>query len=400
MFLRKTKIMGCLVLVLLSINILKPAFATVIRSDMPSRSDLFKQGDSVIFWNPSLSTGSSKSITSNPRPTAFTELTPYVLPSPDQDEAGSCLYMAVSGIAEWWLAKLHPKAPIISEGIYDLSERYLMGVAGIDEDRSGLSDWRTDTVYLFNSYGNKSLRNTAYRFTKGWYKGESYSDNLLPAAPNEVGAAYGTLYNWINEIPSVSREYVSLPTFKREIIFADPAHNQWNIGVTPNNIVDVVKQTLIVKKAPVLVIYNHNSYWHAVYIIGYDDYADHKKCAYTENFRLNIAKRAAELQKSADEAVDPVVKEAYTIRAKRAIEAKAKIENTYTQNGGCTSLHGGFLIRDSIYPDQKGPIYDYDLANQGEESPYSKKIVIKEYDWLRYFANHISVITTDTETSF
>ncbi|MBF0363408.1 MAG: hypothetical protein HQK49_20470 [Oligoflexia bacterium] len=391
----KSNLLSILVIYFLCLNTINTSFADVIKSDMPSKKVLQQEGDSVIFWQPQAITSVNKISPENTLPKSFTELTNFILRSPDQDEAGSCLYMAITGIVEWWLAKLHPETPIVQDGAYDLSERYLMGIAGMEEDNAGLPDWRTDSIYLFNLNGNKCLKNTTYRFTKGWYKGETYSKVLYPAKPYEEGASYGTLFNWINQIPTTSNNgYVNLPLFEREIIFADPEHNQWNVGVTPANIVETVKNTLLTKKAPILVIYNHNSYWHAVYIIGYDDNAYNYECRYTENFRTTIVQRALELEEAADEATDLSVKEAYTIRAKRAREAKDKIEKAYAKNDGCTSSYGGFLIRDSIYPDENGPFYDYDLSISGEEAPYSKKIVLKEYDWLRYFANHISVITT------
>jgi len=140
------------------------------------------------------------------------------------------------------------------------------------------------------------------------------------------------------------------------------------------------------------VIYNQNSYWHAVYVIGFNDEMDNGNCAYTQSFRKRIQKRVEELTDLAAKATDPKVKEAYEVRAKRAGEAKDKIEQAYATRGGCTSSKGVFYIRDSIYPDEGGPIYDYDLSRKGDEAPYAKKIVFKEYDWLRYFANHISVV--------
>lgn len=322
----------------------------------------------------------------------FNELLPYVMPSPDQEDAGSCLYMANTGIAEWWLAKLNPRFPRTADGPLDLSERYLMNVAGIEENETDLPNWRTDSIYLFNRNHQKTMLNSAYRYTKGWYAGEAYSDRILPASPGATGAEYGTLYNWIDQRPAGVQGEVSLPLFERDVIFADPEANQWNVGVAPDNIVEKVKETLRTKKAPVLVIYNHDSYWHAVYVIGYNDTARNGNCDYTEQFRIDIAARAEELAKKAAEAIDPTVKSAYEIRAKRAREAKDKIERAYATRGGCRSKQGVFYIRDSIYPDEGGPVYHYDLTNPAADAPYAKKIVFKEYDWLRYFANHISVV--------
>ncbi|MBI2711723.1 MAG: hypothetical protein HYX41_02505 [Bdellovibrio sp.] len=322
----------------------------------------------------------------------FDELTPYVFASPDQQDAGSCLYMAITGIAEWWLARLNPHVPRNADGQLDLSERFIMNFAGFEENETGLKNWRTDAIYLFSRNRNQSLRNSTYRYTKGWYTGETYSDHLVPAKPNAPGAEYGTSYNWIDERPSQTEATVPLPEFDRTVIFADPAENQWNVGVAPHDIADQVKFALRTRKSPVLVIYNHNSYWHAVFIVGYNDEMSNGNCAYTERFRKVILERADELAKKAAEAKDPVAKKAYEIRAKRAREAKIKIEDAYAKNGGCSSDKGVFYIRDSIYPDEGGPLYHYNLSVKDDVAPYSKKIVFKEYDWLKYFANHISII--------
>jgi hypothetical protein len=323
----------------------------------------------------------------------FDELVPYVLPSPNQEDAGSCLYMATTGIAEWWLARLNPHLSRKPNGPIDLSERYLMNIAGIDENETKLENWRTDSIYLFNNNTQKSYLNKDYPYTKGWYKSAPSSNNLEPALPNESGAEYGTSFNWISQLNKISAQSVKLPQFHREVIFADPENNQWNIGVAPSNIVETVKAKLIEKRAPVLVIYNHHSYWHAVYIIGFNDTLDNGNCAYTERFRERVGTRTVELEEAARNAKTEEERKTYEQRAQRSREAQTKIETAYQNGGGCISSKGVFYIRDSIYPDENGPVYDYDPSQTGEEGPYTKKIVFKEYDWLRYFANHVAVIT-------
>ena len=59
----------------------------------------------------------------------FNELVPYVLPSPQQEDAGSCLYMSLTGIAEWWLARLNPAVSRRPNGPLDLSERHLINIS-------------------------------------------------------------------------------------------------------------------------------------------------------------------------------------------------------------------------------------------------------------------------------
>ncbi|MGZ3659326.1 MAG: hypothetical protein ACXVCK_04475, partial [Bdellovibrionota bacterium] len=167
----------------------------------------------------------------------FSELVPFALRSPDQQEAGSCLYMSLTGIAEWWLARLHPTISRAPDGPIDLSERYMMNIAGLDEDSNGVPNWKTDSIYLYNRAGGAML-NTNYRFTKGWYARRN--GQVVPATAGATGAAYDTNYNWIDQRP-VKAPLVKLPTFQRTVIYADPASNQWDTGVMPDNIADRIK---------------------------------------------------------------------------------------------------------------------------------------------------------------
>ena len=45
-------------------------------------------------------------------------------------------------------------------------------------------------------------------------------------------------------------------------------------------------------------------------------------------------------------------------------------------------------MRDSIYPGVEEPIYIYDESQKNKQDHYSKKIILHEYDWLLYLANH------------
>ncbi len=162
----------------------------------------------------------------------FTELLEFALRAPDQEEAGSCLYMSLTGIAEWWLAKLNPRASRGPEGPLDLSERYLMNIAGIEENENGIPNWKTDSIFLFNQHGS-TLLNRDYRFAKGWYAYDA-EGNIFRANADTPGAVYDAYYSWIDERETVTTATrIRLPRFTREVLFADPASNQWNTGVMP-----------------------------------------------------------------------------------------------------------------------------------------------------------------------
>lgn len=318
----------------------------------------------------------------------FTELLPYALRSPDQDEAGSCLYMSLTGIAEWWLARLDPAASRAQEGPLDLSERYLMNIAGYNEAGNGVRNWKTDTIFLFNNTGG-ALRNSDYRFTKGWYRKDA-NGNAVPATQHDRGAAYGTSYNWVDELAGVKAPLVPLPRFARNVLFADPASNQWNTGVAPADIAERIKTALRVNKAPVHVIYNHMGYWHATVILGYDDEGDNQNCHFVNRFLDTMTKQADSLRAQAESEKDPGVRAGLLARAQKAQAARDGAQRSFVSGGGCHP--GVFYVRDSIYSDPAGPQYDYDLSRKGDEAPYGKSLVQLEYDWVRTMGNHVTQI--------
>ena len=128
----------------------------------------------------------------------YTELLPFILRSPDQDDAGSCLYMSLTGAAEFWLARLHPELARDPDGPIDLSERYLMNTSKDPSGENQLQDWMTDSIFLLNNAGSKAPLNRDYRFAKGWYK-EDNDGNFVPARPRERGSHFGVTYNWVDE---------------------------------------------------------------------------------------------------------------------------------------------------------------------------------------------------------
>lgn len=320
----------------------------------------------------------------------FNEMLPYVLRSPDQEDAGSCHYMALTGIAEWWLAKLNPTVSRASDGPLDLSERYLMNLAGLDEASNGVENWKTDSIELYNDAG-KGVLNTSYRYTKGWYSTDDKGD-YKAAVANAPGAEYGTPFNWLNKLDSVTKGFVTLPSFERKVIFADPESNQWNVAVTPANIVEQVKTALKTQKAPINVVYNHYGYWHSVYVVGYDDDADTKACKFVEGFSTYMQEQPDKLRQEAAKATTAEERTKLLKRADKFEKISVKFENRYRQAGGCHSK-GVFYVRDSIYGVEGEPAYDYDLSQTGDEGQYSKAIVLREYDWLETMANHVTQIS-------
>ncbi|NCN39949.1 hypothetical protein GW916_01740 [bacterium] len=316
----------------------------------------------------------------------------YVMPSPDQGGAGSCLYMALTGIAEWHLAKKNPRLAIRGDGALDLSERALMNLAGLQEENNGVENWKTDSILLFNQ-NDRGILNRDLRYTKGFHK---YDDNLrryVRANEGDANAEYGQSFNWINGVTRETRRGVVMPKFQRHVIFADPASNQWNVAVAPSNIAEQIKDRLDRYNAPVLLIYNHYGYWHAVGVYGYDEEAE-TDCSFVENNVKYFDARSKELYEEASRISDPARKKSKLALADKLRETGIKVDRDYHQAGGC-NRRGVFYVRDSIYSDPSEAMYDFDLSRTGDEEHYSKRIILRSESFMRHMVNHVVQITAD-----
>lgn len=299
----------------------------------------------------------------------FTDLLQYALPAPDQREAGSCLYMSLTGIAEWWLAKLNPLQSRRSDGPLDLSERWLMNSAGDSRALSGVDDWATDSVYIFNNIREAAL-NIAYRFTMGWFTHED--GDYLAAHAGQSGAKYGEQFNWVDQRELARQERVTLPTFKRTVLFNAGPDTHWEVGVAPDDLVQKIKWALMRNRAPVQLIYNDFGYWHATVILGFDDEKPTEGCKFIEKSRAYFKSKEG-LAKNPE--------------TTKALEASIKTR------GACNSK-GVFFVRDSIYPDAKQPKYVYDPSDKTRGvGHYSAKFVDIEFSFVTHLANHAIQIT-------
>jgi hypothetical protein len=315
----------------------------------------------------------------------FNDLLPFLMRAPDQEDAGTCLYMSLTGVAEWWLAKLNPQLSRDSDGPLDLSERFFVNSAGLTRNNVGVKNWLTDTIYVFNNT-QTGILNRDYRFAKGWFRKTSHG--FLLAGPTEQGAAYGTSFNWINQLASIAAEPVRLPTFERTIFLEEPNRNQWNVGLAPHNIVETVKMALTTNRAPVQVIYNHMGYWHSVFVVGFDDSQDNGNCPFVESFLKHMKSQVETLTEEVSRTESLAERQKLLFRINKAQDLFDKASHSYTAVGGCNPK-GVFYVRDSIYSDPNAPLYDYDPTRQGEEAPYTMNVVLHEYTWLQTLSNHV-----------
>jgi hypothetical protein len=282
--------------------------------------------------------------------TADDDLLPYTLASPNQYDAGSCLFMANTGAMEIVLNVFQNNASPTYNGQTDLSERYLMSASDLVPS-SQFNYVITDVAYTFNYFGG-ALKNSIYPFT---------------AALD--GSYYSCQINWTNELPSNwQTQLVPTPGVDRTVVFIDPTFDQnsiWDVGVAPRNVVNRIKWELRTKNTPVIVVYNEYMYWHATVIVGYDDNANVGDC--------------------------PVVRQSMSYFTSNGRDDwTKKIQAHMNTQGGCQTK-GAFLVRDSIYDGGSAePTYNY--GGSGFSAKYSKRIIQQPYDWLVYLGNHAYTI--------
>jgi hypothetical protein len=274
-------------------------------------------------------------------------LLPYVLASPNQFDAGSCLFMASSGAAEVMLNQHVPLGEIEYLGDTDLSERFLMN-ASVYVPASEMRWFLTDLIYSYNHLGGSML------------------DRDYPMATALDGSSVVVFYSWTNDLPSDwEDQLVPLPWLERTVVFADPLKNedsQWNVALMDDTTVEQIKYVLRTKLAPVIVVYNHYLYWHSAMIVGYDDTVATNGCPLVDDMQDYFISQGA----------------AYYAN---------KIDAHKEEIGECTDA-GIFYVRDSIYPGgDEEPVYYYGGPHPFA-AKYSKRIIERTYNWVRFLANH------------
>ena len=291
-------------------------------------------------------------------------LVDYVLASPNQFDAGSCLFMTTTGAMELLMHQHTDLGSVEYNGDTDLSERFLM-TAYQDVPNSTIRYWLTDTVYTYNHFGG-SMLNRDYPFTAGYVR--ETRNGLVPCDSDDSGAYYSCSYNWFDERPSDWESLmVDTPSIDRTVAFADPersSSSQWNVGLMDDEDVEKIKYMLRTRRAPVVVIYNHYLYWHADLIVGYDDTVSTDGCPMVESSMDYFNEEGAS---------------GYTQR----------IESHMDEIGDCTS-QGIFYVRDSIYEGGSDEeTYEY---SSGFSEKYSKRIIERTYNWVKYLGNHAYTI--------
>ncbi len=284
------------------------------------------------------------------------DVMPFILASPNQFDGGSCLFMATTGVMETLMNQVlvkdrvaagdpDPLAAIQYEGPTDLSERYLMNAFDYVPNTK-MNWWLSDVIYTYNELGG-SLLNTQYPYT------------MCPD-----GEYISAQCNWDDELPvGWNDQLTPTPLAERTSIFIEPRRDeqsQWAVALMNDLTVEQIKYELRTKKAPVIIVYNHFLYWHADVIVGYDDTETSNGCPMVDQSLSYYEQEGATSYINA-------------------------IESHQAKLGGCTN-QGIFYVRDSIYDGGADePTYGYGGAYSEK---YSKRIVERSYNWVKFLANH------------
>jgi len=292
-----------------------------------------------------------------------TELLDHVLASPNQYDAGSCLFMANTGAMEILLNQgLDPEA-VDYLGETDLSERYLMNASDYLSNAE-MQYSITDVTYTYDAFGG-SLLSREYPFIADYLR-ETTTGGLVQAEPSDEGAYFTCYANWFDDLPTDwQHTLTATPHVERSVIFLDPdldSSSIWNVGIMDWEIVERIKHELDTKKAPVVLVYNHYLYWHANVIVGYDDSIDSGGC--------------------------PMVESSLSYYAEQGYNSYVNtIESRIDELGGC-SQQGVFYVRDSIYSGGfTEPEYTYSEEYDFSDK-YSKRLTQLSYNWPVFLGNH------------
>ncbi len=183
------------------------------------------------------------------RPSRYVELLPYVQAGPDQGETNTCLFMASTGVMELLLNRQHKiKAPK-KNGRFDLAESFLIWQEDY-YDRENPSQHFIDAVVKKFNHGEAIQH-------KQWQFNAYYPDKT------------DSMEGWNKHPDFQNLPRISVPKVKTELLFSKGRKYAMNV-LTPEDI-ELMKQKMFERKAPLIVNYNDDGYWHVVLIVGYDD---------------------------------------------------------------------------------------------------------------------------------
>lgn len=179
-------------------------------------------------------------------PGKYLDLLPYVQPAPDQGETNTCWFVASTGAMELLLnIKDKIRNPKVG-GKNDLAESFLI--------------WQRD----YKVHTDHFIQEVVVRFNHG----EAIHVSEWPFnAYNSDQTANMTVWNRHPNYVVLPR--MSMPEIETELLFAR-GRKYATYVLTPDDI-QTVKAALVKYKAPIIINYNDDGYWHVILIVGYDD---------------------------------------------------------------------------------------------------------------------------------
>jgi C1A family cysteine protease len=182
-------------------------------------------------------------------PSKFVDLLPYVQAAPDQGETNTCLFMASTGAMELLLNRKYGIKNPKPGSSFDLAESFLIWQGKYFHRSNPPGHFIEEAVQRFN-HGEAILH-------RDWPFNAFNSDGT-----DNMGVWERHPQFW--ELPRIK-----VPRLKTELLFAKG--KKWITYVLNETDIQRMKQTLAQKKAPLIVNYNDDRYWHVVLIVGYDD---------------------------------------------------------------------------------------------------------------------------------
>lgn len=183
------------------------------------------------------------------RPERYIELVKYVQPAPDQGETNTCWFMASTGAMELLLNKKYDIRFPKRGGKFDLSESFLIWQKDFYDQENPAEYFIEDVVKRFNH--GEAILNRDWKF-EAYY--EDGTDNM------EAWNRHEKFY----ELPRIK-----VPAVKTELLFA--RGKRFATDVLETSDIELMKTTMANRRAPLIVNYNDDGYWHVVLIVGYDD---------------------------------------------------------------------------------------------------------------------------------
>lgn len=183
------------------------------------------------------------------RPEKYLDLLKYVQQSPNQGETNTCWFMASTGAMELLLNQKHDIKKPKRNGPYDLSESFLIWQNDFYDAADPQEHFIEEVIARFNH--GEAILNKHWRYDAMYWNGR----------PDY------RVWNAHPQMDTLPR--IKVPQIKSELLFA--RGKKWDTFVLEESDVEKVKTVLWEKKAPIIINYNDDGFWHVVLIVGYDD---------------------------------------------------------------------------------------------------------------------------------